>query len=149
MPADDEVLHTLRGRLDQRGLTEPQVTRLSNGDVDVVIPGGTPADAARTRKVLETTGRLEFRHVIVPFRRPTYDQYGIPSCLLANEPGQEPMVVKKNGRWELNPSNRELKAPNRTEVVFARRLEAGRDRRQGILPVRQGRAGGLGRLHRL
>ncbi len=119
VPANDEVMHTLRNRLDERGLTEPQVTRLANGDVEVVIPGGTPADAARTRKVLETTGRLEFRHVIIPFRHPTYDQYGIPGLLLTNEPGQVPMVVKNaHGQWDLNQSNPELKGRNRTEEVF-------------------------------
>lgn len=62
--ADDEVLHILRTRLDSRGLTEPTVTRLGNGDVQIVIPGGTPADAARTRKVIEQTGRLEFREIL-------------------------------------------------------------------------------------
>ena len=53
----------LRKRLDARGLTEPKIYRLSNGDLQVVIPGGTQADAAQTRKVLETAGRLEFREV--------------------------------------------------------------------------------------
>jgi len=67
VPADDEVVATLRSRLDERGLTEPVVARLSNGDVQIVIPGGTRADAARTRKVLETTGRLEFREVIAEY----------------------------------------------------------------------------------
>ncbi len=67
VPADDEVVATLRSRLDERGLTEPVVARLSNGDVQIVIPGGTRADAARTRKVLETTGRLEFREVVAEF----------------------------------------------------------------------------------
>ncbi len=66
--ADDEVMHVLRGRLDERGLTEPLVTKLSNGDVQVVIPGGSRADAARTRKVLEDTGRLEFREVLEDYR---------------------------------------------------------------------------------
>jgi protein-export membrane protein SecD/preprotein translocase SecF subunit len=67
VPATDDVLATLRGRLDERGLTEPTVSRLSNGDVQVVIPGGTKADAARTRSVLETTGQLEFREVLWPY----------------------------------------------------------------------------------
>ena len=63
VPADQEVISILRKRLDARGLTEPQVFRMTNGDVQVVIPGGTQADAARTRSVLESTGRLEFRKV--------------------------------------------------------------------------------------
>lgn len=62
--ADEETVHILRGRLDERGLTEPAVSRLSNGDIQIVIPGGTRADAARTRRVLETSGRLEFREVM-------------------------------------------------------------------------------------
>jgi SecD/SecF fusion protein len=65
--ADDETVGILRARLDERGLTEPAVTKLSNGDIQVVIPGGTRADAARTRKVLESTGRLEFREVLDRF----------------------------------------------------------------------------------
>ena len=44
------------------------MTKLSNGDVQVVIPGGSRADAARTRKVLEDTGRLEFREVLEAYR---------------------------------------------------------------------------------
>ena len=51
VPADEEVINILRRRLDARGLTEPQVFRMTNGDVQVVIPGGTQADAARTRSV--------------------------------------------------------------------------------------------------
>jgi SecD/SecF fusion protein len=62
-PATEDEVTVLRQRLDARGLTEPQVFRLQNGDVQVVIPGGTEADAARTRKVLETTGFLEIREV--------------------------------------------------------------------------------------
>lgn len=82
--ADDEVLAILRNRLDERGLTEPTVTRLSNGDVQVVIPGGTKADAARTRKVLETTGRLEFREVLDTY----YGQrVGDPDAKVAPKPG--------------------------------------------------------------
>ncbi|MBA3847164.1 MAG: protein translocase subunit SecD, partial [Planctomycetes bacterium] len=65
--AGDEEMRVLRSRLDARGLTEPTVTRMSNGDIQVVIPGGSRADAARTRKVLETTGRLEFREVIAVY----------------------------------------------------------------------------------
>ena len=63
VPADEDVIDILRKRLDARGLTEPQVYRMTSGEVQVVIPGGTQADAARTRKVLETTGRLEIREV--------------------------------------------------------------------------------------
>ena len=66
--ADEETVGILRSRLDERGLTEPAVTRLSNGDIQVIIPGGTRADAARTRKVLESTGRLEFREVLDVYR---------------------------------------------------------------------------------
>ena len=62
-PATEDEVAILRQRLDARGLTEPQVFRLQNGDVQVVIPGGTEADAARTRRVLETTGVLEVREM--------------------------------------------------------------------------------------
>ncbi|TVR45980.1 MAG: protein translocase subunit SecD [Planctomycetota bacterium] len=65
--ADEDTVVILRNRLDARGLSEPQVSRLSNGDVQVVIPGGTQADAARTRRVLQTAGRLEFREVLAVF----------------------------------------------------------------------------------
>ncbi len=99
--ADDEVLHILRSRLDQRGLTEPTVTRLSNGDVQIVIPGGTPADAARTRKVIEQTGRLEFREVLHVYISP--------------QPGELPpeVVRRPNGGYDLAPEFR----ANRRQVV--------------------------------
>ena len=77
--ADDDTVGILRNRLDARGLSEPQVSRLSNGDVQVVIPGGTQADAARTRKVLQTAGQLEFREVLA-----TYGERGRP-----REPGHK------------------------------------------------------------
>jgi SecD/SecF fusion protein len=85
VPADDEVLEILRNRLDERGLTEPAVARLSNGDIQVVIPGGTKADASRTRRVLETTGRLEFREVLAVF-----DQVNLGGA-------DAPVLAKPNG----------------------------------------------------
>ncbi|MBA3684872.1 MAG: protein translocase subunit SecD [Planctomycetes bacterium] len=91
--ADDEVVTILRSRLDQRGLTEPSVSRLSNGDVQVIIPGGTRADAARTRKVLETTGRLEFREVIATYDTP-------PGADLPEQ------VLLKNGKYDFAPGIR-------------------------------------------
>ncbi len=62
--ADQNTVDVLRERLDARGLTEPKVARQANGDVEVVIPGGTQADAISTRNVLETTGNLEIREVL-------------------------------------------------------------------------------------
>ena len=61
--ADATTVDILRKRLDSSGLVEPQVFRLTSGDVQVVIPGGTESDAARTRSVLETTGQLEVREL--------------------------------------------------------------------------------------
>ncbi|MEK7415938.1 MAG: protein translocase subunit SecD [Planctomycetota bacterium] len=80
--ANDEIMVTLRNRLDEKGLTEPKVARLSNGDVQIVIPGGTRADAARTRKVLETTGRLEFREVLGEYPNSDFSstKAGEPDC---------------------------------------------------------------------
>ena len=99
VPADEEVVATLRSRLDERGLTEPVVARLSNGDVQIVIPGGTRADAARTRKVLETTGRLEFREVIAEYPGRSADAFpsgkaGEPDCAWVDLGG---------GRYGFNP----------------------------------------------
>lgn len=97
VPADDEVIAVLRSRLDERGLTEPIVARLSNGDVQIVIPGGTRADAARTRKVLETTGRLEFREVIAEYPNADFPSRtaGDPQCAWVDLGG---------GRWGFNPA---------------------------------------------
>jgi len=96
VPADDEVIGTLRSRLDERGLTEPVVARLSNGDVQIVIPGGTKADAARTRKVLETTGRLEFREVIAEYPNQDFPstKAGDPTCA---------WTAVGNGLYRFNP----------------------------------------------
>lgn len=108
--ADEEVMQVLRGRLDERGLTEPVVSKLSNGDVQVVIPGGTRSDAARTRKVLEDTGRLEFREVL--------EEY--PSVQLG-APGAK-VVVNSRGVYEFAPEvyrNRgDIIAPKRTDPGF-------------------------------
>ncbi len=108
--ADDEVMHVLRKRLDTRGLTEPVVTKLSNGDVQVVIPGGTVADAARTRKVLEDTGRLEFREIL--------EDYGDRAA----PGGPESKVVERaNGGYDFAPGVYH----NRTDLVAAKRVDPG------------------------
>ncbi len=94
--ADQQVVDILRTRLESRGLSEPQVSRLTNGDIQVVIPGGGKAEAARTRKVLETTGKLEFREVL--------DAYGDESdeATSSTEPGR--VVHKdKRGKWAYKP----------------------------------------------
>jgi SecD/SecF fusion protein len=107
--ADDEVMHVLRGRLDERGLTEPVVTKLSNGDVSVVIPGGTRADAARTRKVLEDTGRLEFREVLED-----YDN------VVLGQPGAK-VEALPNGGWRFAPDTYH----GRGDIVAPERIEPG------------------------
>lgn len=112
--ADDEVVATLRGRLDERGLSEPVVARLSNGDVQVVIPGGTRADAARTRKVLETTGRLEFREVITD-----YPNAEFPSAVAGDE--RCAWVKAGNNLYKFNPrvavgTRQDVIAPMQPEV---------------------------------
>jgi protein-export membrane protein SecD/preprotein translocase SecF subunit len=99
--ATEDVLTTLRSRLDQRGLTEPVVTRMSNGDVQVVIPGGTKADAARTRKVLETTGRLEFREVLWPY---TSKDRGMAITADLDAPGA-PIIDRGLNRYARAPNS--------------------------------------------
>ena len=107
--ADDEVLEILRNRLDERGLTEPVVTRMSNGDVQVVIPGGTKADAARTRRVLETTGRLEFREVLAVFENV---KLGAPDA---------PVLARPNGGYTFAPGTYH----NRGDIVVPHETEPG------------------------
>jgi SecD/SecF fusion protein len=106
--ADDEVMHVLRGRLDERGLTEPLVTKLSNGDVQVVIPGGSRADAARTRKVLEDTGRLEFREVLEDYRV----QLGAPGAKV---------IALPTGGYDFAPDVYH----NRGDIVAPKRVDPG------------------------
>ena len=115
--ATDEVMAILRSRLDERGLTEPTVTRMSNGDLQVVIPGGTKADAARTRKVLESSGRLEFREVLWP--NADHSQMtieGRPSM-----PGSQ-IIELGNGRYGQAPGSKfylgreDLLAPKEPEL---------------------------------
>jgi protein-export membrane protein SecD/preprotein translocase SecF subunit len=109
--ADEEVMVVLRSRLDERGLTEPVVSKLSNGDVQVVIPGGTRSDAARTRKVLEDTGRLEFREVLEDLPE---GPVGSP---------QSQVVTLATGGYAFAPGvyhNRgDIVAPERTDPGFA------------------------------
>lgn len=108
--ADDEVMHVLRSRLDERGLTEPVVTKLSNGDVSVVIPGGSRADAARTRKVLEDTGALEFREIL--------EEYDVA----LGQPGAK-VEARPTGGWRFAPdtyhARGDIVAPKRVEPGFA------------------------------
>lgn len=115
--ATDEVMAILRSRLDERGLTEPTVTRMSNGDLQVVIPGGTKADAARTRKVLESSGRLEFREVLWP----TADHSQMTIEGRPDMPGSQ-VIDLGNGRYGLAPGSKiylgreDLLAPKEPEL---------------------------------
>lgn len=123
VPADDEVLTILRNRLDERGLTEPQVTRLSNGDVQVVIPGGTTAEAARTRKVLETTGNLEFRKVIAPYiDDPGFERTAIEVFPTDPVPA---IVTNERGKDDINPAREDLRRRNRGEIVAPEHVAPG------------------------
>ncbi len=116
--ADEEVLTILRQRLDERGLTEPTVTKLSNGDLQVVIPGGTRADAARTRRVLESTGRLEFREVLPAYRdnRPASGESNRPAHQIITTLGtpDAKLVAKPGG------SGQYLPAPGQDEIYLGR-----------------------------
>ena len=130
-PADDETVAILRSRLDERGLTEPQVTRLSNNDVQVVIPGGTNADAARTRKVLETTGKLEFREVL-PVGLPGQDGRDEGAITLTDPLAKDsPVRQKPNGGWDwarenLPTFNNGRGLPvNRGDIVVPEKAEPG------------------------
>lgn len=115
VPANEEVIATLRSRLDERGLTEPVVAKLSNGDVQIVIPGGTRADAARTRKVLETTGRLEFREVIAEYPNAEFPsrKAGDPQCA---------WVSLGNGVYRFNPA---VPVGTRQDVIAPKEPPAG------------------------
>jgi SecD/SecF fusion protein len=106
--ADEDVVAILRNRLDSRGLTEPTVTRLGNGDVQIVIPGGTPADAARTRKVIEQTGRLEFREVLHIYT-PTQvgGHYTLPDEVVAHPDGSYGLNRKSRKEIIAVPKNRD------------------------------------------
>ncbi len=127
VPADDEVLTILRTRLDERGLTEPTVTRLSNGDAQVVIPGGTKADAARTRRVLESSGRLEFREVLQPYRtaRPDPRESGREAHSIQTSLGQPDSLVVAKGNGLYVPAPNSDIYLGRGEVLLAQEPERG------------------------
>ncbi|MBA2482599.1 MAG: protein translocase subunit SecD [Planctomycetes bacterium] len=119
--ADDEVITILRSRLDERGLTEPSVAKLSNGDIQIVIPGGTRADAARTRKVLETTGRLEFRKVLWPYR----DRKDVE--IVVDPASADPVVVERpgtKGLYDFTPGHSEVYR-DRSDIVAPDRVAPG------------------------
>ena len=97
--ADQQVVDILRTRLEAKGLSEPQVSRLTNGDIQVVIPGGGKAEAARTRKVLETTGKLEFREVLSVHGQESHSPGDRP------EPGIE-VGKNKRGKWAFLPTSK-------------------------------------------
>ncbi len=122
--ADEETIGILRNRLDERGLTEPQVLRLSNGDVQVVIPGGTTADAARTRRVLETTGRLEFREVmpVGTGRNGAYDVYlTVPDLNAADSP----VIRTATGAFKWVPGHPQTASFQRGEIVAPEKVSPG------------------------
>ena len=126
VPATDEIVAILRQRLDERGLTEPAVSRLSNGDVQVVIPGGSSADAARTRKVLETTGKLEFRRVLFPTGKDPDPQDNSRANYAVDADPDDPdsAVIRAKGGWDFNPKHPENHR-ERGEIVLPHHVNPG------------------------
>ena len=99
--ADEQTIEILRARLDERGLTEPQVSKLGNGDIQIVIPGGTRADAAATRKVLETAGQLEIGEVLKVYGTEIRGSKSTEFYSNLPEPGNK-ITQDESGRWVLD-----------------------------------------------
>ena len=57
----DQVVRTIRNRIDQFGVAEPDIRKQSNNQVQVQLPGMT--DAARAVQIIGQTAHLEFRLV--------------------------------------------------------------------------------------
>ncbi len=57
----EQVVRTIRNRIDQFGVAEPDIRKQSNNQVQVQLPGMT--DAARAVQIIGQTAHLEFRLV--------------------------------------------------------------------------------------
>ena len=61
LSAIDQALEVMRQRIDQYGLTEPNIQKQGNRRILLELPG--VEDEAQIRKLLQTTARLEFKLV--------------------------------------------------------------------------------------
>lgn len=87
----DQAVKTLRSRIDEFGVAEPEIRRLQDNSIQIQLPGLT--DPARAIKVIEKTAHLEFRMVT------SFDGANHMSS-----PDTEvlPMIVSRGGKTEEN-----------------------------------------------
>lgn len=62
----DQSVETIRRRIDQLGLREPNVQRYGQGDNEIIVELAGEADPVRARAVIQAGGQLELRLVVDP-----------------------------------------------------------------------------------
>ncbi len=83
----DQVVRTIRNRIDQFGVAEPDIRKQSNNQVQVQLPGLT--DTSRAIQIVGQTAHLEFRLV--------RDDVNPNSMVLPAGTSRFPMLDKKGG----------------------------------------------------
>ncbi len=82
--AISQNLTSLRNRVNELGVSEPQVQRLGRSRIVVDLPG--IQDSARAKEILNKFANLEFRLAALPstsrFQRETYEYEGVPTDIL-------------------------------------------------------------------
>lgn len=84
----DQVVRTIRNRIDQFGVAEPDIRKQSNNQVQVQLPGLT--DTSRAIQIVGQTAHLEFRLV--------RDDISPNSMVLPAGTSRFPLLDKKGGK---------------------------------------------------
>lgn len=84
----DQVVRTIRNRIDQFGVAEPDIRKQSNNQVQVQLPGLT--DTSRAIQIVGQTAHLEFRLV--------RDDINPNSMVLPAGTSRFPLLDKKGGK---------------------------------------------------
>ena len=89
--AMEQTVKILRSRVDEFGVSEPEIRRQQDDQIQIQLPGMT--DPARAVKVLERTAHLEFRMV---------ESSDASSHMLSPNTEVMPMISKRDGKETLS-----------------------------------------------
>lgn len=110
--AGQQALELLRNRVDQFGVSEPQLRRRESGAIEIQLPGVRDPEAVK--RLIGTTGRVEYRLVNDEFTRKAEewlrDSFAANEKTLPLEPAQQRELLEQIAR--------DVKVPEDLEVLF-------------------------------
>lgn len=111
-----QAINTIRNRIDQFGVSEPNIFQAGNTRVVVELPG--MSDTERAKQLLGNTAQLDFRLVLnsVPQEQLPQLLLEARNALKVSETDQQPATIEELSRW-LREQN---KLPKNATIVLKR-----------------------------